>query len=157
MSEGLASGSGKTVSGSGKTVSGTCERIGFTDFSTTHFQYFTLLITGPNSISSHVPGTFFRAAWLIHLSRRATLALRQPPGLLDLLAIYVSNTGDKDKLPRKALQADKLSLAAVNRGRGCRSLKFLPPTSMLQREFGGGTLIARIGSCSTDCKLRGSS
>jgi hypothetical protein len=44
----------------GKRVSGTCERIGFTDFGTTHFQCFTQLITGPNSISSHVPGTFFR-------------------------------------------------------------------------------------------------
>jgi hypothetical protein len=39
-------------------MSGTCEKIGFTDFSTMHFQYFTLLIAGPNSISSHVPGTF---------------------------------------------------------------------------------------------------
>ena len=38
-------------------MSGTCEKIGFSDFSTTHFQYFTGLKTGPNSISSHVPGT----------------------------------------------------------------------------------------------------
>jgi hypothetical protein len=34
------------------------KQIGFTDFSTTHFQYFTRLITGPNSISSHVPEAF---------------------------------------------------------------------------------------------------
>jgi hypothetical protein len=40
-----------------KSVTGTCEKIGFSDFSTTHFQYFTGLKTGPNSISSHVPGT----------------------------------------------------------------------------------------------------
>jgi hypothetical protein len=38
-------------------VPGTCEKFGFTDFSTTHFQQFTLLITGPNSIFSHVPDT----------------------------------------------------------------------------------------------------
>jgi hypothetical protein len=38
-------------------VSGTCEKIGFTDFSTTYFQCFALWITGPNSIFSHVPGT----------------------------------------------------------------------------------------------------
>jgi hypothetical protein len=38
-------------------VPGTCEKIGFTDFSTTHFQCFTQLKTGPNSIFSHVPGT----------------------------------------------------------------------------------------------------
>jgi hypothetical protein len=42
-----------------KSVPGTCEKIGFTDFSTTHFQCFTQLKTGPNSIFSHVPGTFF--------------------------------------------------------------------------------------------------
>jgi hypothetical protein len=40
----------------GKKVSGTCEKIGFIDFSTTHFQCFTQLKTGPNSIFSHVPG-----------------------------------------------------------------------------------------------------
>ena len=40
-----------------KTVPGTCEKIGFTDFSTTHFQCFTQLKTGPNSIFSHVPDT----------------------------------------------------------------------------------------------------
>jgi hypothetical protein len=42
----------------GEKVSGTCEKIGFIDFSTTYFQCFTQLITGPNSIFSHVPGTF---------------------------------------------------------------------------------------------------
>jgi biopolymer transport protein ExbD len=36
---------------------GTCEEIGFTDFSTTYFQYFTRLKPGLNSISSHVPDT----------------------------------------------------------------------------------------------------
>jgi len=40
-------------------VSGTCEKIGFTDFTTTHFQCFRQLKIGPNSIFSHVPGTFF--------------------------------------------------------------------------------------------------
>jgi hypothetical protein len=43
----------------GKKVSGTCEEIGFVDFGTTTFQWFTVWITGQNSISSHVPGTFF--------------------------------------------------------------------------------------------------
>jgi hypothetical protein len=43
--------------GAPKRVPETCETIGFTDFSTTHFQYFTQLITGPNSIFSHVPDT----------------------------------------------------------------------------------------------------
>ncbi|MFZ0960810.1 MAG: hypothetical protein WAO35_07875, partial [Terriglobia bacterium] len=38
-------------------VSGTCEKIGFTDFSTMHFQYVTRLKRGSNSIFSHVPGT----------------------------------------------------------------------------------------------------
>ena len=42
-----------------RTGTGTCEKIGFADFSTTYFQYFTLLITGSNSVSSHVPGTIF--------------------------------------------------------------------------------------------------
>ena len=45
----------------GNMVSGTCEKISFTDFSTTHFQYFAQLITGPNSIFSHVPGTISRS------------------------------------------------------------------------------------------------
>jgi hypothetical protein len=40
-------------------VPGTCEEIGFTDFSTTHFQRFPQLKIGPNSIFSHVPDTFF--------------------------------------------------------------------------------------------------
>ena len=44
-------------SGQGGRVSGTCEEIGFTDFSTTYFQYLTRVITGPNSIFSHVPDT----------------------------------------------------------------------------------------------------
>ena len=43
----------------GGTGTGTCEEIGFSDFSTTHFQCLTLLITGPKSISSHVPDTSF--------------------------------------------------------------------------------------------------
>ena len=41
----------------GKTAPGTCEEIDFTDAGTTDYQYFTLWIIGPNSISSHVPGT----------------------------------------------------------------------------------------------------
>jgi hypothetical protein len=37
-----------------------------TDLSTTHCQCFTRLITGPNSISSHVPDTFSRAFSVPH-------------------------------------------------------------------------------------------
>ena len=48
-----------------KKVSGTCEKIGFTDFSTMYFQCFTQLITGRNSISSHVPDTLFLYVCLV--------------------------------------------------------------------------------------------
>ena len=41
----------------GRIGPGTCEKIGLTDFGTTHFQYLTLLITGPISISSDISGT----------------------------------------------------------------------------------------------------
>ena len=50
--------SGQSV---GETALGTCEKIGFADFRTSHFQCFTLLIMGPNSIFSHVPGTLSSA------------------------------------------------------------------------------------------------
>jgi hypothetical protein len=43
----------------GEKGSGTCEKIGFIRLGTMHFQWFTLWITGRNSIFSHVPGTFF--------------------------------------------------------------------------------------------------
>ena len=42
-------------------VPGKCEEIGFIDFGTVNFQWFTVWITGQNSIFSHVPGTFFRS------------------------------------------------------------------------------------------------
>jgi len=40
-------------------VAGTCEKIGFIEFGTAHFQWFILWITRRNSIFSHVPGIFF--------------------------------------------------------------------------------------------------
>jgi hypothetical protein len=42
-----------------KTVPGTCEEIGFIDFGTMNLQWFTVWITGQNSIFSHVPDTLF--------------------------------------------------------------------------------------------------
>ena len=40
-----------------KMVPGACEKIGLTNFGTTHFHQLTLWGTDGNSISSHVPGT----------------------------------------------------------------------------------------------------
>ena len=42
-----------------ETGAGTCEKIGFADFSTTHFQCFTQLITGPDSIFHMFHEPFF--------------------------------------------------------------------------------------------------
>jgi hypothetical protein len=52
-------------------VSGTCEKIGFTDFSTTHFQYFTLLITGRLAQGERSPAILVR---LVTVHRRASSA-----------------------------------------------------------------------------------
>jgi hypothetical protein len=46
-------------------VSGRCKEIGFTDFSTEHFQCLAQLIAGPNLIFSHVPGPILFWVWAL--------------------------------------------------------------------------------------------
>ena len=74
----------------GKKVSGTCEEIGFVDFRAMTFQWFTVWITGQNSISSHVPDTFspsFGFNGEDHLGWGSSMNRWLPPGIHYLEAV----------------------------------------------------------------------
>ncbi len=93
--------------GNRKPGSGTCEKIGFTDFGTTHFQCFTQLITGSNSIFSHVPDTVLPDT-ILPFSRMRRRGGSRPPPTFGKRAVLQRWGGTWDNLPTEGYELRRL-------------------------------------------------